>query len=50
MVGKNTLEKTRNASEILVAMLEEMRSFGRIAMDEDNIKIVFKRSAVEVCT
>jgi hypothetical protein len=43
MVGENTLEKTRNACEILVVILEGMRSFGRIVMDTRTILRLFLR-------
>jgi hypothetical protein len=49
MVGENTLEKTRNACEILVVILEGMRSFGRIVMDMRTILRLFLRDRVWKC-
>jgi hypothetical protein len=46
VVGENTLEKTRNACEILVVILEGMRSFGRIVMDMRTILTLFLRDRV----
>ena len=43
MVAESTLETTRNAWEILVVMLEGMRSFGRIVMDMRTILRLFLR-------
>jgi len=51
MIGENTLEKTRNACEILVVILEGMKSFGRIVVDTRTIlRFFLKRSVFEVCS
>lgn len=49
MVGENTLEKTRNACEILVVLLEGMRSFRRIVMDMRTILRLFLRDRTWKC-
>jgi hypothetical protein len=46
MVGENTLEKTRNACETLVVILEGMRSFGRIVIDMRTMLKLFLRDRV----
>jgi hypothetical protein len=46
MVAENTLEKTRNACEILVVIVEGMRSFERIVMDMGTIIRLFLRVRV----